>query len=310
MASRSRTFLFIQYRNSFGHTQRRRRNKHADGMAVPGSGRRQQVEEEGLIEQTNDDGEMVIELAHLPPRWVDLVDDFKEQMDDIARKIKRLDAMHKKHLLPGFDDRTGEEREINTLTHEITTQFQSCGGLVRSIAQHQTFGQEQVVGKNIQSSLALRLQEQSAAFRTSQSAYLHKMSLRKDVNTDVFALDIEHERSASRRFDMTLTDEQLQMVESNEAEIAHREGELAKIHESIVQLAEIFGQMQEMIIDQGTMLDRIDYNVENTVVNVAAAADELVEADRHHRGAVANKCIVALGVVIIILVVILLIKWL
>ncbi|KAI7823159.1 t-SNARE [Kickxella alabastrina] len=277
MATRSRTFLFIQ----------------------PNSSKRHAAEEEGLIEQTNDDGEMVIELAHLPPRWVDLVDDFNEQMDDISRKIKRLEAMHKNTCC-----------RINMLTHDITAQFQSCGGLVRSIGQYQAFGQEQVVGKNIQSSLALRLQELSSAFRTSQSTYLHKMSLHKDVNTDVFALDVEHERSVSRRFDMTLTDEQLQMVETNEAAIVEREGEIAQIHESIVELAAIFGQMQGMVIDQGTMLDRIDYNVETTVVNVAAAAEELVQADRHHKGAVANKCIVALAVVVIVLVVILLIKWL
>ncbi|KAJ1820805.1 Integral membrane protein SED5 [Coemansia sp. RSA 2599] len=310
MATRSRTFLFIQYRNSFGHVQRRKHGGGYPGQQGTRDSGQQPAEEEGLIERTNDDGEMVIELSHLPPRWVDLVDDFNEQLEDVSRKIKRLEGMHKKHLLPGFDDRTVEEREINTLTHDITAQFQACGELVRSIGQYQAFGQEQVVGKNIQSSLALQLQERSAAFRKSQSTYLHKMSLRKDVNTDVFALDAEQERSASRKFDMTLTDEQLLMIESNEAEIAKREGELANIHQSIVELAAIFGQMQEMIIDQGTMLDRIDYNVENTVVNVAAAADELVKADKQHKGATANKCIVALGVVVIVLVVILLLKWL
>ncbi|KAJ1645654.1 Integral membrane protein SED5 [Coemansia erecta] len=311
MATRSRTFLFIQYRNSFGHVQRRKHgSRYPDQQGVGDSGQRPLAEEEGLMERTNDDGEMVIELSHLPPRWVDLVDDFNEQLEDVSRKIKRLEGMHKKHLLPGFDDRTEEERKINALTQDITTQFQKCGELVRSIGQYQAFGQEQVVGKNIQSSLALRLQERSAAFRTSQSTYLHKMSLHKDVNTDVFALDTEQERLALRKFDMTLTDEQLLMVESNEAEIAKREGELANIHQSIVELAAIFGQMQEMIVDQGTMLDRIDYNVENTVINVASAAEELVKADKHHKGATANKCIVALGVVVIVLVVILLLKWL
>ncbi|KAJ2323161.1 hypothetical protein IWW51_003892, partial [Coemansia sp. RSA 2702] len=85
---------------------------------------------------------------------------------------------------------------------------------------------------------------------------------------------------------------------------------LATIHESIVDLASVFGQMQEMVVDQGSLLDRIDYNVETAVVNVANAADELEEADRQHQGAVANKCIVALGVVVIILVIVLLLKWL
>ncbi|KAI8325222.1 t-SNARE [Martensiomyces pterosporus] len=307
MATRSRTFLFIQYRNSFGHVQRRRRTRNAEGT---GGSSGQFAEEEGLIERQNDDGEMVIEMAHLPPRWVDIVDDVNEQMEDIARKITRLSNLHKSHLLPGFDDRSAEEQEINMLTQDITTQFKSCGEVVRGIGQLQSHGQEEVVGRNIQSSLAVKLQEQSAAFRKSQSTYLQKMSKRKDVNSDVFALDTEHERAVSRKFDMTLTDEQLQMMESRDTAITEREGELANIHESIVELASIFGQMQDMVIDQGTMLDRIDYNVENTVVNVAAAAEELEKADKHQKNAVANKCIVVLGVVVVVLFIILLVKWL
>ncbi|KAJ2774149.1 Integral membrane protein SED5 [Coemansia nantahalensis] len=302
MATRNRTFLFVQYRNSFGHLQRRRRARAAEADGA---------EEEGLIERTNDDGELVIELAHLPPRWVDLVEDFGEQLEDAAQKIRRLNALHKKHLLPGFDDRSAEEHEIRQLTQQITAQFQSCGALVRTVAQHPAHGQEQVVGRNIQSSLAQRLQERSQEFRHAQAAYMHRLSRRKDANSDVFAASPDHERTAAaRKFDMTLTDEQLLVVEADDAAVTQREGELATIHESITELAAVFGQMQEMVIDQGTLLDRIDYNVETAAVNVAAAADELVVADRHHKGAVANKCIVSLGVVVIILVVILLIKWL
>ncbi|KAJ2080274.1 Integral membrane protein SED5 [Coemansia sp. RSA 988] len=303
MATRSRTFLFVQYRNSFGHLQRRRRAAASD--APPDT-----AEVEGLIESTNDSGELVIELTHLPPRWTDLVDDFNEHMEAVADKARRLDALHRRHLLPGFDDRNAEEREIQTLTRDITAQFQSCGAVVRKVAQHETQGQEQVVGRNIQASLAQRLQERSQGFRKAQSAYLQKLSLRKDVNSDVFAVDAEFERAASRRFDLTLSDQQLQAVETNEATISQREGELANIHESIVDLAAVFGQMQDMVIVQGTLLDRIDYNVETATVNVSKAADELETADRHHKGAVANKCIIALGVVVILLIVILLIKWL
>ncbi|KAJ2778963.1 Integral membrane protein SED5 [Coemansia javaensis] len=298
MATRSRTFLFVQYRNSFGHVQRRRRRAQAAG---------DRAEEEGLIEHANADGELVIELAHLPPRWVDLVEDFGDQMDAAAAKITRLEALHKKHLLPGFDDRSAEEREIRALTSDITAQLQSCGALVRSVAQLHAQGQEQAVARNIQASLAQRLQDRSQLFRRSQSAYVHRLSRRKDAASDVFA---DGERAASRKFDMTLTDEQLLTVEADEAAIAQREGELAAIHDSIAGLAAVFGQIQEMVIDQGSVLDRIDYNVETAAVNTAAAADELHEADRHHQGAVANKCIVALGLVVIALVVILLIKWL
>lgn len=34
--------------------------------------------------------------------------------------VTKLEAMHRKHLLPGFDDRTSDEAAIDNLTTEIT----------------------------------------------------------------------------------------------------------------------------------------------------------------------------------------------
>jgi hypothetical protein len=43
--------------------------------------------------------------------------------------VKELDGMHKKHLLPGFDDRDAEEVAIQLLTGEITqVPLAVCGG--------------------------------------------------------------------------------------------------------------------------------------------------------------------------------------
>jgi syntaxin 16 len=62
---------------------------------------------------------------------------------------------------------------------------------------------------------------------------------------------------------------------SNDAAIAQREQEINDIANGIIELADIFRDLQTMVIDQGTMLDRIDYNVERTVVEVKAAEKEL-----------------------------------
>lgn len=65
------------------------------------------------------------------------------------------------------------------------------------------------------------------------------------------------------------------MIENNEAIIDQREREINQIARSIHQLAEIFRDLQTLVIDQGTMLDRIDYNIEQTAVQVKHATVEL-----------------------------------
>lgn len=62
---------------------------------------------------------------------------------------------------------------------------------------------------------------------------------------------------------------------SNDAAIMQREREITDIAKGIIELADIFKELQTMVIDQGTLLDRIDYNVEQMSVHVKAADKEM-----------------------------------
>jgi syntaxin 16 len=46
---------------------------------------------------------------------------------------------------------------------------------------------------------------------------------------------------------------------------------------SINGLAEVFKEINQLVIDQGTILDRIDYNIEQTNVHMESAHGELVK---------------------------------
>lgn len=61
----------------------------------------------------------------------------------------------------------------------------------------------------------------------------------------------------------------------NDAAIEQREREINDIAKGIIELSDIFRELQTMIIDQGTMLDRIDYNVEKMGTDVKSADTEL-----------------------------------
>jgi syntaxin 16 len=69
-----------------------------------------------------DDGDAVIEMDLLPPRWLDVQDEITEHLAQVAKQTRKLDQLHQKHVLPGFDDedvKKREEREIEQLTQEI-----------------------------------------------------------------------------------------------------------------------------------------------------------------------------------------------
>lgn len=135
-----------------------------------------------------DDGDTVIEMDVLPPRWADISDEVTEILANIAQESQALDRLHQKHVLPGFDDETtkkDEEREIENLTQKITKGFHDCHRHVQQIesimreARLQPGGishAEEIMAKNIKISLASRIQEASANFRKKQSVYLKSMA--------------------------------------------------------------------------------------------------------------------------------------
>lgn len=131
----------------------------------------------------DDDGDAVIEMDRLPPRWIDVQDEVTELLKEIARKSANLDKLHQKHVLPGFDDedvRREEEMTIEHMTQDITRSFHKCQKaiqkieiMVRDAKNHGGISKgDETMARNVQISLASRVQEVSAGFRKKQSNYL------------------------------------------------------------------------------------------------------------------------------------------
>lgn len=115
----------------------------------------------------------------LPPRWADISDEVTDLLTEIAKKSQTLERLHQKHVLPGFNDeeaKKAEEDEIERLTQTITRSFHDCHRCIQRVEQMVHEGNmtraEETMAKNIQVSLATRVQEASAGFRKKQSAYL------------------------------------------------------------------------------------------------------------------------------------------
>lgn len=90
--------------------------------------------------------------------------------------------------------------------------------------------------------------------------------------TDPSLMESESDKSFSQS---TLMQTSQRRTGQNDTAIEQREREINEIAKGIIELSDIFRELQTMVIDQGTMLDRIDYNVERMGTEVKSADKEL-----------------------------------
>lgn len=98
------------------------------------------------------------------------------------------------------------------------------------------------------------------------------------------------------------------LLGSNDSVIAQREKEIEEIARGVIELADLFRDLQTMVIDQGTMLDRIDYNVECMATDVKEADKELKTAETYQKKTTKRKIIFLLLLIIAGVIILLIIK--
>ena len=73
---------------------------------------------------------------------------------------------------------------------------------------------------------------------------------------------------------------QTQDLLTPDLDLRSRDRELTEIAKSIASLAELFKDLSALVIDQGTLLDSVEYNIEQTAVQMSDAVKELDIATR------------------------------
>lgn len=248
--------------------------------------------------------------AVLPPQWVDDVDGVHECLSDITRLMGILSSMHATRIGTVFGkDLDDMEVKIERLTSDITDKFRQAERLLLKVgaATRRTGGEEATIGSNVQRSLAKKIQELSVEFRQKQRKYLSDVQAQKSgalaETESKFGIDL-NETEREYGFDET----QLAMVDDLNDAVQSRDKEIVQIAKSIEELGTIFKELAVLVIDQGTILDRIDYNMEAVVEHTQEGISQLERAENHQKNARSIKCIFCLSCTIVVLLMILVLK--
>ena len=176
---------------------------------------------------------------------------------------------------------------------------------------------EVVTTKNVQRGLAQKVQEISGQFRKKQRVYMQSKSFNprivgmhlipeelqghaiknKDLLVASGAITLrgvdgldelqEDEQAVSAKNQSGLTLQSKSQLQSQSQEIPNidlnleqRTNEIAQIASSISELAELFRDLGSMVVEQGTVLDSVEYNVQVTATELKDAVKELKVAQQ------------------------------
>ncbi|XP_048336302.2 tlg2p-like protein a isoform X1 [Ziziphus jujuba] len=247
----------------------------------------------------------------LPPAWVDYSDEIAANIQQARIKMSELVKAHARSLMPSFGDGNEEQHTIEALTREITELLRRSEKRLQKFPANGS-SEDSNVRKNVQRSLATDLQNLSMDLRRKQSTYLKSLRQQNEGNDGA---DLEMNLNGSRSQleddefgDLGFNEQQLSRLRNSEQFTVEREREIKQVVQSFNELAQIMKDLSVLVIDQGTIVDRIDYNIQNVATAVEEGFKQLQKAEKTQKEGGMVRCATILVIMCFVMLVLLVLK--
>ena len=266
----------------------------------------------------SDDNDGIGNAGAAAPPWVEFSEAISSEMSRIKSRMAELNKAYARATLTSFDDDEDGGSAVEVLTVDITRMFKRCERRVKQLEAVEGSEEDQKIRKNVVTKLASQLRSLSADFRKMQKQYLARLKAKEGggKNASASSLDAFDERQSGTvdiygdadDGDVGFTDGQLARMKESESFSLEREKEIEEIIKSVNDLATVMKDLSVLIIDQGTVLDRIDYNMTAVADSVEEGLKELEQAEKTQKRSRMFLCILMLFVLCIVMAVILVLK--
>ena len=140
----------------------------------------------------------------------------------------------------------------------MTKQLKECENNIKNFAPENPEQKiQERIQTNMQQSLYNNFTEFTKKFKTNQEIYSNKFKQLFGEEDPTFDFNVNNDEKNSNFL----------MTEDNK-KVKRRDSELNKLVSSVNDLAQIFKDMKSLVMEQGSILDRIDYNIEEASDNV------------------------------------------
>jgi len=206
-----------------------------------------------------------------------------------------------------FDD---EDKKLNKniakLVHEITQQLSICEKKIKELVkQNIDSDTDNIIKLNMQHTIIQKITDFTKKFKINQELYKKKYKelVGEDDPTNEINESLRKDNNDSNNFENFL------MTDNINQNLQNRDNELNQLLNSVNDLAQIFKDMQSLVMEQGSILDRIDYNIDIAATNVTTGKKSLVKANEYHKNNCFRNVIIILIVCIFIEALLLIFKF-
>lgn len=290
MATRDRTSEFLQYR------------------AV----RPRRPETEQLLAE-----EAHAHQVYITPLWVEKLEDVRVIEERIRDEMSSLEKRRKDHLKVEFRsnrDEGEEEAQIERSQDTIDGLFKQTEKVVkeldtaymRDLPDGGTNAELSIL-RNVKMCLVNEVNGISKLYRESQRRYMMDVKKQQVVSQRWAGGDrqkaveqqLENDALMDQYLQKGMTQDQIETIMLNQQMADERVKEFERIYSSIKSLHEMFKDMSTLVIEQGAVLDRIDYNMTITHTRVQKARVELQRAAEYQSAGTFKLCLLFMIVLII-----------
>jgi syntaxin 16 len=220
-------------------------------------------------------------------------------IEDLNTKFIKLQTLQQKRIMPKFDEEENKkiDRQIKELILKMTQKVKNCENNIKSLNKiYFDSSQNESIKNNIQINLAEKIKNFTHDFRINEEKYMknYKELVGVDDNDDnknsYNYIEINTSNNSQNNF--------LELQIDNT--LKQRDEEINTLLTSITELAQTFKDMQTIVQEQGTILDRIDYNIDTTLTNVTGANKHLQKArDRLKKNCFRNCTMTVITIIFI-----------
>ncbi|XP_078432744.1 syntaxin-43-like isoform X2 [Wolffia australiana] len=321
MATRNRTPLFRKYRDALRNVRVSSPTSHQHGDASSssrGGGPVIELVNASLLHSNRPYTPLSTEdpsnsrrgavTVGLPPAWVDISEEITANTQRVRSKMSELFKAHSQALMPSFGDGREHQHAVEVLTQDITNLLKISEKKLQKLSASGS-SEDSNVKKNVQRSLATDLQKLSMELRKKQSAYLKRLRQQKeDVDLEMNINGSKSEEDYDDFDDIGFGDQHVSKLKKKEAFTREREREIEQVVESVNDLAQIMKDLSVLVIDQGTIVDRIDYNIQNVASSVEEGFKQLEKAERTQRKGGMIMCATVLVILCLVMIALLILK--